>query len=98
MVPAGGGTPPGPWHKECDLLMHDQGTPSKGAVQRAVLSLVLDAHPNPVTIPDLAREIDAGDAVEPAVRDLVGVGLLECSGITVRPTAAALRFECLDLP
>jgi len=66
--------------------------------QRAVLALVLDAHPNPVTIPDLAREIDAGDSVEPAIRELVGVGLLECGGITVRPTAAALRFECLDLP
>jgi hypothetical protein len=78
--------------------MRDHRTPSGVAAQRAVLSLVLDAHPNPVTIPDLAREIDAGDAVEPAIRDLVGVGLLECSGITVRPTAAALRFEFLDLP
>lgn len=78
--------------------MRAHRTPSGEAAQRAVLSLVLDAHPNPVTIPELAREIDAGDAVEPAVRDLVGVGLLECSGLTVRPTAAALRFECLDLP
>lgn len=78
--------------------MRDHRTPSGVAAQRAVLSLVLDAHPNPVTIPDLAREMDAGDAVEPAVRDLVGVGLLECSGITVKATAAALRFEFLDLP
>jgi hypothetical protein len=77
--------------------MHGNRT-DDAATQRAVLSLVLDAHPDPVTIPDLAREIDAGDAVEPAVCELVGVGLLECSGITVRPTAAALRFECLDLP
>ena len=98
MAPAGGGTPPGPWHKECDLLMHDQGTPSKGAVQRTVLSLVLDAHPTPLTIPDLAREIDAGDATERAVRDLVGVGLLECSGISVRPSAAAIHFDSLHLP
>jgi hypothetical protein len=98
MAPAGGGTPPGPWHKECDLLMHDQGTPSKGAIQRAVLSLVLDAHPTPLKIPNLAREIDAGDAVEAAVRDLIGVGLLECSGITVRPSTAALHFERLELP
>ena len=43
--------------------MRDHRTPSGVAAQRAVLSLVLDAHPNPVTIPDLAREIDAGDAV-----------------------------------
>jgi hypothetical protein len=78
--------------------MHDQGTPSATGVQRAVLSLVLDAHPDPLTIPAIASEIDQGNAGERAVRDLVGVGLLECSGITVRPTAAALRFEHLDLP
>ncbi len=65
--------------------------------QRAVLSLVLDAHPAALTIPDLAREVDAGDAVESAVRDLVGVGLLECSGITVRPTVAAVHFDSLEL-
>jgi hypothetical protein len=67
------------------------------ATQRAVLSLVLDAHPNPVTIPDLAREIDAGDAAEVAIHELVGVGLLECSGITVRPSAAAVHFDSLEL-
>lgn len=77
--------------------MHDHGTPSGVATQRAVLSLVLDAHPKPVTIPDLAREINAGHAVEVAVRDLVGVGLLECNGITVRPSAAALHFDDLEL-
>lgn len=32
--------------------MRDHRTPSGAAAQRAVLSLVLDAHPNPVTIPD----------------------------------------------
>ena len=60
--------------------------------------MVLNAHPAALTIPDLAREIDAGDAVEVAIRGLVGVGLLECSGITVHPTAAALHFERLELP
>lgn len=77
--------------------MHDHGTPSSTGVQRAVLSLVLDAHPDPVTIPNLAAEIDQGDAVERAVRDLVGVGLLECSGITVRPSAVAIHFDSLEL-
>jgi hypothetical protein len=66
--------------------------------QRAVLALVLDAHPNSLTIPDLAREIDAGDAVETAVRELVGVGLLVCAGISIQPSAAALHFEGLELP
>jgi hypothetical protein len=66
------------------------------SVQRAVLSLALDAHPKSLTIPRLAREIDRGDAVERAVRDLVGVGLLECRGISVEPTPAALHFDALD--
>ena len=66
-------------------------------IQRAVLSLVLNAYPGSLTIPDLAREIDAGDAVERAIRDLVAVGLLACSGISVRPTAAAIHFDRLGL-
>lgn len=81
------------------LPMHHKAIPQPDCgVQRAVLSLALDAHPKSLTIPDLAREIDEGEAVERAVRDLVGVGLLECSGTTVRPTAAALQFDSLELP
>jgi hypothetical protein len=65
-------------------------------VQRAVLALVFAAHPERRTIPDLAREIDQGDAVERAVRDLVGVGLLECQGISLRATPVALHCHRLD--
>lgn len=68
------------------------------SIQRAVLSLALEAHPKSLAIPDLAREIDSGDAVERAVRELVGVGLLECEGVTIRLTAAAIRFGRLELP
>jgi hypothetical protein len=79
--------------------MQEKASPrSDRGMQRAVLALALEAHPKPLTIPDLAREIDAADAVEVAVRELVGVGLLECSGVTIRPSAAALRFERLELP
>ena len=78
--------------------MHDHGTPSGVETQRAVLALVLAAHPNPLTIPGLAREIDEGDAVEVAIRDLVAVGLLECGGVTVRPSEPALYFDRLELP
>ena len=67
-------------------------------VQRAILVLVLGAHPMWRTIPELAREIDSGDAVERAVRDLVGIGLLECRGVSVRPTPALIHFNRLDLP
>jgi hypothetical protein len=66
--------------------------------QRAVLCLVLDAFPKSLTIPHLAQEIDRGDATERAVRDLVGLGLLECAGISVRPTPPIVYLERLELP
>jgi predicted transcriptional regulator len=69
------------------------------AAQRAVLSLVLEAHPKPLTIPDLARELGGEDtAAERAVVSLVGVGLLQCGGISVSATDAALRQDRLELP
>jgi len=74
--------------------MHDHGTPSGVAAQRAVLSLVLDARPNPVSIEDLAREIDAGDAVDA----LVGLGLLIREGDAISASAAAVHFDGLELP
>jgi hypothetical protein len=77
--------------------MHDHGTPSATGVQRAVLSLVLDAHPDPLAILAIASEIDQGDAGERAIRELVGVGLLECDGKAIWPTRAAIHFEQLEL-
>ena len=67
--------------------------------QGVVLIHILTRQPTLLTIPDLVREITAGsddfaegDAMERAVRDLTGVGLLMCpSGIAV-PTLAAQRF------
>jgi len=67
--------------------------------QGVVLIHVLTRQPTLLTIPDLVREITAGsegfaegDAMERAVRDLTGVGLLMCpSGLAV-PTPAAQRF------
>jgi hypothetical protein len=67
------------------------------AVQRAVLARVLDAHPERLTIPTLAREI-GGEGVERAIRDLVSVGLLQCGGLSIGPSAAAIYFERLELP
>jgi hypothetical protein len=68
------------------------------AVQRAILALVLGARPMWRTIPELAREIDCGDTVERAVVDLVGIGLLECRGVSLRPTPALIHFNNLELP
>ena len=71
--------------------------------ERAVLALVLAEHPAQLSVLELARELcespedfAEGDAVERAVRDLVGVGLLHRQGGFVLPTRAALHFDRLD--
>jgi len=81
--------------------MQDHPSPpglGDAAIQRVVMALVLAAHPKSLTIPGLGVEINLGDAVERAVRDLVGVGLLECRGVSIKPSPAALRLEHLELP
>ena len=70
------------------------------AQESAVLQHVLALHPTAITIEELVRELDPGrdsfaqrDAVERAVRDLAGSGLLYQGESLVRPTRAALRFD-----
>lgn len=70
------------------------------AVESAVLQHVLTLHPTVVTIAELAREMGEADerspgrdAIERAVRDLTGAGLLHSSDSFVLPTRAALRFD-----
>lgn len=70
------------------------------AQESAVLQHVLALHPTALTIEDLIREIDPDrdsfaqrDAIERAVRDLAGAGLLHQSESLVLPTRAALRFD-----
>jgi type IV secretory pathway protease TraF len=67
--------------------------------EAAVLQQVLALHPAPVTLAELVGEI-AGegdfaqrDAVERAVRDLAGCGLLHRSEALVLPSRAAIRFD-----
>jgi hypothetical protein len=74
------------------------------ATASAVLQLLLDLHPAQVTAAELVREIGGEspgfaerDAIERAVRDLSGAGLLHNQDAFVIPTRAALRFsELLD--
>ena len=72
-------------------------------VQAAVLGFLFDADPDRLTIPELSREMNAGpadfeteDAVERAVRELVGAGLLHCKAGLILPTRAALHYHRLD--
>jgi hypothetical protein len=72
------------------------------ALERAVLGLVFEFHPDAFTKDELLREMTQGgsteysevDAIERAVRDLVAAGLLHplADDEFVRPTRAALRF------
>lgn len=70
------------------------------AFEAAVLQQVLTLHPAPITLTELVDEI-AGegvdfsqrDAVERAVRDLAGCGLLHRSEALVLPSRAAIRFD-----
>lgn len=70
------------------------------ATESAVLQHVLALHPAQVTVAELAREVGGApgefagrDAIERAVRDLSGAGLLHRHDCFVLPTRAALRFD-----
>lgn len=73
-------------------------------MESAVLRQLLDLHPTRLTLEELAREFggDGGsfaerDAVERAVRQLTGAGLVHRGEEFVAPSRAALRFsELLD--
>jgi hypothetical protein len=70
------------------------------ATESAVLQQVLALHPAQITLAELTREVggqsanfDQRDAIERAVRDLAGAGLLHRHDSFVLPTRAALRFH-----
>lgn len=69
--------------------------------ERAVLAIVLELHPDHLTPTELALEVATdraqleAEAVEHAIRDLGGSGLLRCIGDVVAPTHAALRADAL---
>jgi len=73
-------------------------------LRRVVLSHVLNLHPTHLRISELVLEVTAGreeefegsDAVERAVRDLTGAGLLHCPNAVVMPTNAAFCFAALS--
>ena len=77
--------------------------PKDKKVERAVLAFLIFCYPERLTIPELSRvlseenrDLEDDDAVERAVRELVGAGLLECRAEFVLPTRAALYFDALE--
>jgi hypothetical protein len=74
-------------------------------VEAGVLSFVLSEHPSHLTIAELSLAINrrvtgefpSDDAVERAVGELVGAGLLRlCAGL-VSPSRSALYFDGLEV-
>jgi len=69
------------------------------ATESAVLQLLLALHPIPVTVEDVVRETGADrdpgerDALDRALRELTGAGLIHRSGDLVLPSRAAVRFD-----
>jgi hypothetical protein len=73
-------------------------------LQSAVLTIILDAHPAQRSEDELIRELTAEprevskrDAVENAIRELVGAGLAHRNGCFVFATYAAVRFDELRI-
>jgi hypothetical protein len=84
--------------------VRDQAADDKLA-QRVVLGFILEEHPTHLTIPEVCRalyaqpgDFAANDAIERAIRDLDGAGLLSCpGGKVILPTRAALSFQRLEV-
>lgn len=71
-------------------------------LEAAVLRLLLIEHPRLLTEAEVVRELESGakasgdsDAIEVAVRSLVGAGLVHRHGRFVLPSRAALCFDQL---
>lgn len=71
-------------------------------IESAVLQYILALHPTQASFDELLREVGEDsadfarrDAIERAVRDLTGAGLLHHNGPFVLPTRAALHFDGL---
>jgi hypothetical protein len=72
--------------------------------ERIVLAFLLKEHPSQLTIPEVSRALNADpggfrgdDAVERAIRELNGAGLVRCASGLAVPTRPALYFAGLDL-
>jgi hypothetical protein len=93
-------------YEACEQVMAevDPSEPRAIADQRRVLAFLLEEHPTELTIAEVAQALyaqpggfESDDAVERAIRDLVGTGLLHCRGRFVLPTRAALHFADLEM-
>lgn len=78
-------------------------TAQDAKAERSVLAFLINEHPNQLTVAEVSWalndgpvEFEAEDAVERAIRELVGAGLLHSSDGFVLPTRAAVYFARLE--
>lgn len=89
-----------------DRALLDPSSPpvEDAKTESGVLGLVLEELPALLTVPELSLALNRGlgdfsadDAVERAIGNLVGAGLLYVGGGLVLPTRAARYFACLEV-
>jgi hypothetical protein len=88
----------------CEVPDSDTTAALDTQAEHVVLTFILAEHPAQLTIPEVSRALNAVpnsfssfDAVERAIRELVGAGLLHCQDGFVLPTRAVLYCERLAL-
>jgi hypothetical protein len=94
-----------PCNHPTDCAERDPSGPAAqdAKAERAVLAFLIGEHPNQLTVAEVSWalnngsiEFEAEDAVERAIRELVGAGLLRCADGFVLPTRAAVYFARLE--
>lgn len=90
---------------DCERPDPDSPAADDELIEAGVLGFVLEEHPAHLTIPELSLAMNRGkedfsaiDAVERAVGELIGAGLLHIGASLVLPTRAALYFARLPMP
>jgi hypothetical protein len=89
---------------DCGEFVHIDFAAEEIQAERAVLAFLLEEHPSRLKIFELCRALYAhpndfksSDAVERAVRELDGAGLIHCDGGYAVPSRAALYFARLEM-
>jgi len=83
--------------RDCDERGPSIPSDQDAQAEQVVLMFLLDEHPSQLTIPEVSRALNAVpdsfpafDAVERAIRELDGAGLLHCRDGFAIPSRAAL--------
>ncbi len=86
------------------LRDHSRSVQRERNLESALLANLVEAHPEPLTEPELVREMSAISVadgrpavVREALQELIEVGLVRRRGAALEPTPASLRSSELEL-